>query len=102
ASSRPPRSSFASLTRRRPPRSGWAPSSFRALFVVVPVAVATILAQLPSLVDELLLLLLVLLDLAGVARGQLNALLRLDAALQLTSPLEFGVELGAEEKRHVD
>lgn len=58
-------------------------------------------AEFTAAVDVLLPLLLVLLDVAGVPRRQLQRLLRLDAGLQLTSPLELGVELRTEQQREV-
>ena len=50
-------------------------------------------AQLPALVHELLLLLLLLVDLAGVARRELDGLLGLDPALQLAAALDLGMLL---------
>src|SRR6478736_5583077 len=70
---------------------------------VVPVRAAGTprFAQSTALPHVLLLLRLPLLARTGVPRRKLDGLLGPDAALQLPSPFELGVELGAEQQREV-
>src|SRR4051794_21335536 len=69
--------------------------------VLVVSVVSCLTADPPSESNVLLLLLVQLLDVARVPRGELELLLGGDPGLELAAALELGVQLGAEEQRQV-